>query len=164
MQQRMVRATINYASSSIFIVLILGFRATLGTLDSATEHVPKDGPVFIVTASFEGQPADNAVHFVEWLSSLSGSELAGTKFGVFGCGNHDWTTTYQRIPKLIDQLFEERGATRLVERGEGDAGGSDFFDTFDAWEANLWPVLSKVTDKCCPGLSVVLNLPSCTGI
>lgn len=32
-----------------------GFRATLGTLDSATERIPTDGPVIIVTASFEGK-------------------------------------------------------------------------------------------------------------
>lgn len=32
-----------------------GFRATLGTLDSATERIPTDGPVVIVTASFEGE-------------------------------------------------------------------------------------------------------------
>ncbi|THH27701.1 hypothetical protein EUX98_g6479 [Antrodiella citrinella] len=120
-----------------------GFRPTLGTLDSAIEHVPKDGPVFIVTASFEGQPADNAAHFVEWITTISGSELSGVKFGVFGCGNRDWVATYQRIPRLIDEALVARGATKLVERGEGDAGGSEFFDSFDAWEANLWPTLSK---------------------
>lgn len=36
-----------------------GFRATLGTLDSATERVPTDGPVIIVTASFEGKHASS---------------------------------------------------------------------------------------------------------
>jgi len=120
-----------------------GFRPTLGTLDSAVEHIPTDGPVFIVTASFEGQPADNAAHFVEWLSNLSGSELSNVKYGVFGCGNHDWVATYQRIPKLIDEALAQRGAIRLVEHGEGDAGAADFFDSFDAWETNLWPVLAK---------------------
>lgn len=40
-----------------------GFRSSLGTLDSATEHVPKDGPVIIVTASFEGMPPTLRVLF-----------------------------------------------------------------------------------------------------
>lgn len=31
-----------------------GFHASLGTLDSATNHLPTDGPIIIVTASFEG--------------------------------------------------------------------------------------------------------------
>ncbi|KAH8107855.1 bifunctional P-450/NADPH-P450 reductase, partial [Cristinia sonorae] len=124
-----------------------GFRPTLGTLDSAVEHIPTDGPVFIVTASYEGQPADNAAHFVEWLSKISSlPELSKVKFGVFGCGNRDWVATYQRIPKLIDEILADKGATRIVARGEGDAGASDFFDSFDAWETNLWPILSKEYD------------------
>lgn len=31
-----------------------GFKASLDTLDSATNHLPTDGPIIIVTASFEG--------------------------------------------------------------------------------------------------------------
>ncbi|PSR72168.1 hypothetical protein PHLCEN_2v11960 [Hermanssonia centrifuga] len=120
-----------------------GFRGTIGTMDSAMEHVPTDGPVIVVTASFEGQPADNAAHFVTWLTSLKGKELDNVAFGVFGCGNHDWVATYQRIPTLCDQLFAERGAKRIIERGEGDAGSGDFFESFDKWEAKLWATLTK---------------------
>ena len=35
--------------------LAYGFRPSLETLDSAAERVPTDGPVVIITASFEGQ-------------------------------------------------------------------------------------------------------------
>jgi cytochrome P450 / NADPH-cytochrome P450 reductase len=31
-----------------------GFRPSIGTLDSAAEKIPTDGPVVIITASFEG--------------------------------------------------------------------------------------------------------------
>jgi cytochrome P450/NADPH-cytochrome P450 reductase len=120
-----------------------GFYASLGTLDSATNHLPTDGPIIIVTASFEGEPADNATHFVDWLSHLETAELAGVRYGVFGCGNHDWVNTYQRIPTLCDDLLEKRGGQRLLPRGVGDAGASDFFQTFDEYEANMWEVLSK---------------------
>ncbi|KAL1937786.1 hypothetical protein VTO73DRAFT_12805 [Trametes versicolor] len=120
-----------------------GFRASIGTLDSASEHLPKDGPLVIVTASFEGQPADNAAHFFEWLTNTEGADaLAGIKYAIFGCGNRDWVKTYQRVPTLIDETFAERGATRLVERGEGDAGGAEFFEAFDTWEDALWKKLS----------------------
>ena len=71
--------------------------------------------------------------------------MKGVRYAVFGCGNHDWVATYQRIPTLIDNLAAERGAERLVERGVGDAGGSDFFDSFDKWEAGLWKVLGEVS-------------------
>jgi cytochrome P450/NADPH-cytochrome P450 reductase len=60
---------------------------------------------------------------------------------VFGAGNHDWVATYQRIPKLCDAVLEERGAHRLLPRGEGDAGGAEFFQAFDAYEGQLWETL-----------------------
>ena len=33
-----------------------GFRPLIGTLDSAAEKIPSNGPVVIITASFEGEP------------------------------------------------------------------------------------------------------------
>ena len=35
-----------------------GFRAKMGSLDSVFGHLPKDGPLVIVTASFEGERSD----------------------------------------------------------------------------------------------------------
>ncbi|KAI0690214.1 cytochrome P450 [Cytidiella melzeri] len=121
-----------------------GFRASIGTLDSAVGHLPTDGAVIIVTASFEGKPADNAAHFVEWLSSSLTTELAEVKYAVFGCGNRDWSATYQRIPTLCDDLLAKRGGKRIVERGEGDAGSAEFFDAFDTWTVGLWKALSEM--------------------
>ncbi|KZO97728.1 fatty acid hydroxylase [Calocera viscosa TUFC12733] len=124
-----------------------GFKATIATLDSldALSKVHYDGPIIVITASYEGQPADNAAHFVEGLRSLSAEKrpLANIRYAVFGAGNHDWAKTYQRIPTLIDTTFEQLGAQRLMKRGEGDAGGADFFGAFDTWEKNLWSTLSK---------------------
>ncbi|OCH86500.1 cytochrome P450 [Obba rivulosa] len=120
-----------------------GFRAKLGTLDSVATGLPTDGPVVVITASFEGEPADNAAHFVEWLTSLKGNELADVSYAVFGCGNRDWVRTYQRVPKLVDETLEERGGRRLLTRGEGDASTAEFFESFDEWEAELWKTLPK---------------------
>lgn len=121
-----------------------GFAAKLATLDSVKDGFPKDGPVVILTASYEGQPADNAAHFVEWLRGLSGSPLEGVKYAVFGAGNRDWARTYQAIPTLIDARMAECGAERLLPRAAADAGGADFSGEFDKWETALWPVLQKV--------------------
>lgn len=97
-----------------------------------------------LTPLFIGEPADNAAKFVDWLSNIEGNELAGVRFAVFGCGNHDWVQTYQRIPKLCDELLEKNGAQRLLARGEGDAGASEFFQVFDEYEIGLWKALSSV--------------------
>ncbi|KAF8185259.1 cytochrome P450 [Mycena galopus ATCC 62051] len=120
-----------------------GFRSSIGTLDSALDKVPTDGPVIIITASFEGQPADNAALFVDWLRHLEGTQLHGVRYAVFGCGNSDWTATYQAIPVLCDELFEKNGANRLVVRGAGDANKGDFFQVFDEFAFKLWDTLTK---------------------
>ncbi|KAJ7666812.1 fatty acid hydroxylase [Mycena polygramma] len=119
-----------------------GFRPSIGTLDSAAGNLPTDGPVIIITASFEGEPADNAVHFIDWLRNLNGDKLKNVRFAVFGCGNSDWTATFQKIPTLCDDLIEKHGGSRLVPRGSGDASSGAFFQSFDEFEAGLWETLS----------------------
>ena len=71
------------------------------------------------------------------------------KYAVFGCGNRDWVRTFQRIPTLVDDVLAARGGTRLVERGVGDAQAAEFFEAFDAWEAELWGTLAKVSCPWC---------------
>ncbi|KAJ8077444.1 hypothetical protein PM082_001874 [Marasmius tenuissimus] len=120
-----------------------GFAARIGTMNAFTGQLPKDGPVIIFTASYEGQPADNASRFVDWLSSLQGDELKGVKYAVFGSGNSDWVATYHQIPKLCHNVMEKRGATRLVARGEGDSAKAEFFEIFDEFTSGLWDCLTK---------------------
>lgn len=121
-----------------------GFNAKVDTLDSATDKLPKDHPVVIITASYEGQPTDNATHFVEWLKSLKGDELSGVQFAVYGCGHRDWATTFQFIPKLVDTLLGERGGQRITERGAADAAGGNMFTEFEGWEdSSFWPEIQK---------------------
>ncbi|KLO19588.1 cytochrome P450 oxidoreductase OrdA-like protein [Schizopora paradoxa] len=126
--------------------LVHGFKASLSTLDSATNHLPTDGPIVIVTASFEGEPADNAALFVSWLSSLdtAGKVLKDIKFAVFGCGNREWSRTYQRIPTIIDDALEKNGAERLLQRGEADASSVSFFSSFEDYEVALWKTLGDI--------------------
>jgi cytochrome P450/NADPH-cytochrome P450 reductase len=118
-------------------------------LDAASGHLSSSDPTVVVTASFEGQPAENAGRFVSDLTSTSdfdssGSAFKGVEYAVFGCGSRDRAATYQRIPKLVDETLATHGATRLMARGEADASGADFFDSFDSWEAELWKVLTEV--------------------
>ncbi|KAH8818614.1 fatty acid hydroxylase [Flagelloscypha sp. PMI_526] len=120
-----------------------GFKPILGTLDSAAGALPTDGPVIIVSATFEGQPPDNAGAFVQFIESLPSDGAKDVKFAVFGCGNPDWVRTFQRIPSLFDAQLSEKGGTRLIERGVGDVVEGGFFQYFDEWEAKLWTVLNK---------------------
>ncbi|ELU42337.1 fatty acid hydroxylase, putative [Rhizoctonia solani AG-1 IA] len=122
-----------------------GFAQTIASKAAGkASNIPTDGPVVIVTASFEGEPADNAGHFVEALTTLDDvKDLDNVSFAVFGAGNHEWAQTYQRIPRLVDAILEKKGAKRLLELGEGDASGSSFLESFNEWEENLWSALAK---------------------
>jgi cytochrome P450 / NADPH-cytochrome P450 reductase len=72
-----------------------GFNATiLDCMDTAANgNLPKGQPVVIITASYEGQPPDNARHLVSYLESIEDkSTLNGVTYAVFGCGHHDWAS------------------------------------------------------------------------
>ncbi|KAH7095469.1 NADPH-cytochrome P450 reductase-like protein [Paraphoma chrysanthemicola] len=122
-----------------------GFRAdVVDTLDSVRENLPTDKPIVIITASYEGQPTDNAAHFVNWVGTLKENALQNVSYSVFGCGHHDWAKTFHRIPKYIDATFAELGATKIVDMGSADAAHGDIFTDFEAWEdQRLWPAMRE---------------------
>ncbi|KFA73184.1 hypothetical protein S40288_08930 [Stachybotrys chartarum IBT 40288] len=148
-----------------------GFSATrVVSMDGATgDDLPRDQPVLIVTASYEGLPPDNAAKFVSWLTSLrehGGAPLKDVSYAVFGCGNRDWTQTFHRIPKLVDAGLEELGAQRIVNIGLADAGGSELFTDFETWtDDELWPAMQaryntdSADDSLTPGISVSVTKP-----
>ncbi|KAB8071348.1 cytochrome P450 [Aspergillus leporis] len=121
-----------------------GYSAEVDSLDSAKDNIAKDVPVVFITASYEGQPPDNAAHFFEWLSALKGDNpLEGANYAVFGCGHHDWHTTFHRVPKEVNRLLAENGANRLCEIGLTDAANADIVTDFDTWgEATFWPAVT----------------------
>lgn len=124
-----------------------GYRAkTLDCMDAAVERLPMDQPIIIITASYEGQPPDNAAHFISWVNSLEDNQaLRGLSYAVFGCGHHDWAQTFHRIPKLVDRRLEDLGATKIADIGLADAAGEDMFVSFETWEDDvLWPALDAL--------------------
>jgi cytochrome P450/NADPH-cytochrome P450 reductase len=121
-----------------------GYVATVAPLDDYVQKLPQEGGVVIVTASYIGRPPDNAVQFCQWLESAAASDqCAGVRYAVFGCGNRDWAATFQAIPRLIDAKLEAAGATRIYQRGEGDAA-DDFFGDFQTWYSPPWAELAAV--------------------
>lgn len=119
-----------------------GFRSEVAALDDRVGQLPKDGVVIIVSASYNGQPPSNAKMFVEWIEHADANEFKGVRFAVLGCGDHNWASTYQRIPRLIDEQLSSRGAERLSPLGESDASG-DFEKQVGDWTEQLWPDLAR---------------------
>lgn len=64
-----------------------GFSAQVRSMDSASGALIREVPVAIITASYEGQPPDNAAHFVEWLTASDSPDVKDIRFAVFGVGN-----------------------------------------------------------------------------
>ncbi|KAH7367976.1 bifunctional P-450:NADPH-P450 reductase [Plectosphaerella cucumerina] len=124
------------------------YAAKVDCLDSANGSLPTDGPVAIVTASYEGHPPDNAGHFVSWIEGLAkegqDSPLKDVSYAVYGCGNRDWVQTFHRIPKLVDESLEKAGASRVAPMGLTDVSTGEVFTDFETWEdETLWPSLKK---------------------
>jgi cytochrome P450 / NADPH-cytochrome P450 reductase len=122
------------------------YRGEAAPMDDYVERLPTDEAVVIITASYEGQPPDNARQFTAWVEGLEPDALKGVRFAVFGCGNRQWARTYQAIPKRIDAALANAGAARVKTRGETDAGG-DFFGGFEEWYAGLWADLGAALGK-----------------
>ncbi len=119
-----------------------GFDTTLADLDSHAEGLPTSGLVIIVTASYNGAPPNNAIRFVEALKVAKPGWAKDVTYAVFGCGNRDWASTFQTIPRLIDQRLEELGGARFANRAEGDAR-EDLSGQFHEWFDDLWPKIGS---------------------
>lgn len=59
----------------------------------------------------------------------------------------DWTSTFHRIPKLLDAEFNRCGATRVTDVGLGDVADGDIFNHFDKWQdEQLWSSIGGDVD------------------
>lgn len=126
-----------------------GFSAVvIDALDAAHQNLPTNHPVVIVTASYEGEPPDNAALFCSWIQGLKDEKaLEKVSYAVFGCGHHDWASTFHKVPKMVDATLERLGATRLAPLGVADAGEGDLFSKFETWEDEIfWPALKAKYD------------------
>ncbi len=119
-----------------------GFKTTLAGLDDHAGKLPTEGAVAIVCASYNGGPPDNAGAFIKSLRDAAPGSLSGVRYTVFGCGNRDWASTYQAIPRQIDELLAAKGAERIYVRGEGDAK-EDLDGHFQAWNDPLLPAVAE---------------------
>ncbi|TVY59370.1 Bifunctional cytochrome P450/NADPH--P450 reductase [Lachnellula cervina] len=122
-----------------------GLQANVQSLDSATENLPTDQPIVIISASYEGKPPDNARKFVTWLEQFKGTDkLENVKYAVFGVGNSDWASTFHRIPKFLDENIASLGATRFLEAGYTDVK-TDLVGPWEDWTERLWETLGTLS-------------------
>ncbi|KAB8576180.1 hypothetical protein FH972_025708 [Carpinus fangiana] len=139
-----------------------GFEADIKPLDQATENLPTDQPVVIITASYEGKPPDNAKKFVAWLeANASDISLAkGVKYatfgqlisthiasfartnGILGVGNSEWAQTYHKVPKLIDNLLTAGGASPICKPAFADVK-QDCTGEWEEFSEHFWQTMQE---------------------
>ena len=73
-------------------------------MDAYATGLPKNGPVLIVTASYNGQPPDNARQFCAWLETLAPGALAGVRYGVYA------TAIFHRVAGVWRMVLNAAGA------------------------------------------------------
>ncbi|KAK5072164.1 hypothetical protein LTR64_004057 [Lithohypha guttulata] len=134
-----------------------GFSAAVKPLDSIVDQFPKEHPVVLISASYEGCPPDNAALFTEWLKTADESKFKGAQYSVFGCGHTDWMQTYQKIPTLYDDQLSSKGAQPIIPRGHTNVATGTIFDDFDAWSDQLWSALGGESSTVTEGLDMELS-------
>ena len=66
-----------------------GYQPAVDNMDTLSCKLPTTGPLVVITASYEGEPPDNAARFIEWLKECENSEVNGVEYAVFGCGHRE---------------------------------------------------------------------------
>ncbi|KAI8268527.1 Bifunctional cytochrome P450/NADPH--P450 reductase [Colletotrichum sp. SAR11_239] len=125
-----------------------GFEAlTVTEMNNAVGKLPKDQPVVIIAASYNGYPSDNADDFVKWLSGLATGDLQGVSYSVFGLGHSDWVATHNKVPILVNDMMKKAGAVRLTEATFSDMATADLFADAERWSMeSFWPALAERYD------------------
>lgn len=113
-----------------------GFHATVSSLDAAAESLDNEALSLFITSSYEGKPPDNGKRFVTWLERLVNQsdafDLKGIRYAMMGVGNSDWTGTFHRIPRFIDDSLESLGAQRMIASGYANVK-TDLMGPFEDW-------------------------------
>ncbi|KAI8062605.1 cytochrome P450 [Gongronella butleri] len=105
--------------------------------------------VVIVTSTYNGYPPSNAIEFEKWIrgktqnvEATKANEFEGCLYAVFGCGNKQWASTFQKFPRKIDEGMDLLGAERLLPPGAGDAN-EDIDGDFSLWSSEFWSALMQ---------------------
>ncbi|RHY17257.1 hypothetical protein DYB32_010546, partial [Aphanomyces invadans] len=100
--------------------------------------------IFMVASYGTGGPTDDASAFYSWLKTSLKPDLSTMHYTVFGCGNSDYTDSYNGMAKFVDAKIGAFGATRFYDLTLGDAAGEiDHLDNdYAAWESTILDVLA----------------------
>lgn len=81
------------------------------------------------------------------------------RYSIMGVGNSDWSSTFHNIPKQVDKLMQELGATAIVPIGLSNVK-TDLVGPFEEWQEAVKRFSGKETVANTiqnPGLDVTID-------
>ena len=149
------------ARESADLLTQAGFHATAWDLDEyEVSSLPSEANVLMICSTYgDGEMPDNAQAFWDALSADDAPRLESLNFAVLALGDTNYET-FCTAGKDMDQRFEALGATRLADRVDCDV---DFEEPFEAWIANLKPILAAQSPSDGAAAAPSQAVPSETG-
>ena len=113
---------------------------------------PEQLPFFgLCTSTYQGKPPPNGKKAAAWLQDMLdrlqqgqihlADHLKNVRYFVFGCGNRNWSTTYQKIAIFFDEGLAKLGAKRICPLGTFDESKDDLEEQIAAFFKVMGPAL-----------------------
>ncbi|MCO5576767.1 hypothetical protein L7F22_030586 [Adiantum nelumboides] len=125
------------------------------------EDLAKEKLVVLIASTWDnGAVPLHASFFGRWLEESAadfrvGAQLLnGCKYAVFGIGSRSYGSSYNLVARSWDQYMEELGASRMLERGEGDEDEGYVEHRFSVWKEQLSNKLKSTSMVASQGLSL----------
>eukprot|EP00301_Raphidiophrys_heterophryoidea_P007133 c12803_g5_i2.p1 GENE.c12803_g5_i2~~c12803_g5_i2.p1 ORF type:complete len:291 (+),score=100.33 c12803_g5_i2:111-875(+) len=133
-----------------------GLQAKAVDLEDFTESMLLDSKhgvhVFVMATYGEGDPTDNAVQFMKWLTDVPADpDMSHIKFTVFGLGNKQYEL-FNKSGRDTQRLLSERGAHSVYPYGEGD-DDDNIEDDFEKWREGIWPMVCDALGVTCTSIA-----------
>ncbi|KAI5057384.1 hypothetical protein GOP47_0027399 [Adiantum capillus-veneris] len=116
--------------------------------------------IFIASTWDNGAVPLHASFFGRWLEEsaadfrVGAQLLIGCKYAVFGVGSKAYGSSYNLVARLWDQYMEELGASKILDRGEGDEDEGYVEHRFKVWKEQLVDKLKSSTMLETQGVSL----------
>lgn len=108
------------------------------------EDLAQEKLVILVASTWDdGSAPPHASFLGRWLEEsaadfrVGAQLLSGCKYAVFGIGSRIYGSSYNMVARSWDQYMEQLGATRILERGEGDEDEGYVEHRFKEWTEEL---------------------------
>lgn len=118
--------------------------ADLSDYDPETiTHIPASKfVIFIISTYGEGDPSDNATHFLSWLGSDKSTRFIGLRYAAFGLGNSKYKF-YNRVIDVLTEAMDRYGANLLMPTGKADDANGTTDEDFTEWKQELFAMFRE---------------------